>query len=230
MEAFCPHCNEGFSCDEKYIGELVECLKCGNLFHVLEEYPPIKPLAASEHAEVPAAGSVKPKLNKSLHEQKKYCPECGYLINEQAVLCVSCGYNLKTGRSLKHAAPPESNSDMKKPLTIRMIQSFVDFFPGLFNPVTLLLFIGSIVASIFLTYLCLFVLSLGAFMGAIGIGAGALMVYAQGISFLMSGTVELMKSAMVDFKGAKWDVFLLLAFAPMILLFAAMFTIARFFG
>ena len=109
-----------------------------------------------------------------------------------------------------------------------MIQLFIDFFPGFFRPITLILAILAFGVSICLVFLAVFVLSLGAFLAGIGIGASAMIVYSQGIAFIMSGSVEMLKTAMVDLKGGKWEMFLLLTFTPIIIIILIMCIVARF--
>ena len=199
MEGFCPHCHEKYEFAESQKGSLTECPSCRNLFHI-------------------------PENDEDL--ARRYCPACGYLISADSVICINCGHNFKTGTPV---VDPETNIyEENTPIWLKMLQLVAEYFPGLFRPVTLIMFILCVCASIFLVFLMLFVLAMGAFLGGIGIGVAAFTIYAQGVSFLMSGSLESLKSSMIDFSGGRMELFLLISFAPVIIIFLAMFTIAKF--
>ncbi len=155
---------------------------------------------------------------------QKVCPECRDLLEPGVVVCVRCGYNLAAGRKMETSI----HVDDPTPVWLKLLRLVYDVMPGLFRPLLVLSFLASIVLAVVLAYLGLFVLFCGAFLAGIGICSAALMVYAQGVTLLLAGEFQLMKSAMADFTEVQMWVFGIVVFGPCALLFFTMLFIGKY--
>ena len=142
------------------------------------------------------------------------CPECGEMVEPDARICVACGFNYDTGKKVEEHIPVYGE-DFSLP---RKILCWVaDTLPGLFRPLTFALFILSIIVSLSIFFLGLFIISLGAMLSGIMIASFSLVVYAYGVGWMMTGEVQLLRSAMIELTGGRWTAFLVIVFGPVAL-------------
>jgi len=97
----------------------------------------------------------------------------------------------------------------------RIVEFIRDVAPGILRPVTLifgllLIAIGLAVMIFASTWMILAPLS------AIWIGAGGLLIYVHGSSFIVSGEIGFPTSTFLEFDGARWRCFLLITLVPSI--------------
>ncbi|NOY75750.1 MAG: hypothetical protein GXP32_08150 [Kiritimatiellaeota bacterium] len=171
----------------------------------------------SEYASIPENGMVECPVCSNLFVPKQGepaplpCPDCGNPVEPGARICVSCGYNFDTGKKVeKHI--PVYGENFSRP---RKVLCWVaDMVPGLFRPGTLVLFILSVIISLMIFYLGLFVIGMGAMLSGIMIASFSLVVYAHGVGWLMTGEIQMLRGAMVELTGGRWTMFLFLVFAP----------------
>ncbi len=151
------------------------------------------------------------------------CPNCQHLLEPGVIVCVKCGFNLKTKQRMETVI----HIDDGAPIWMKFLRYINDIMPGIFSPLMILCFITCIGLAILLVFLGLMMLSLGVFLTGIAICSAALMVYAQGVAFLLAGEFQLLKSALADFTGRQMWIFILMVFGPCGLILAAMFIIGR---
>ncbi|HBC85474.1 MAG TPA: hypothetical protein DCZ94_00825 [Lentisphaeria bacterium] len=151
------------------------------------------------------------------------CPECQQLLEPGVVVCIKCGFNLQTKQKMETVI----HIDDPTPIWLKFLRFMYDLMPGLFRPLIIFSFLACIALAIFLMFMGLMVISMGVFLSGIFICAGALMVYAQGVAFLLAGEFQILKSALVDFTERQTWVFVLLVFGPCGLLLSAMFIIGK---
>lgn len=146
----------------------------------------------------------------------KKCPNCQDILPADAVLCVKCGYDFNIGafRETKHLEP-----EIKPPLWRRVLLLFFEIFPGLLRPLLIFLFILCSVIALLLACLSLMLLFFGAFISGFSVACAALTLYAQGVSYLLSGELESLKKAIVEFREKHWWAFFVMVGAPFFLFF-----------
>jgi len=142
------------------------------------------------------------------------CPKCGNEYGVDVVICVPCGVDLRTGHELTTETDPE-----KKPAGGMRALLFVgNLAPGLFRPAVLitaiLLAVGGWVAFSFGMAMVAMVP-----LGAISLGAGGLIIYAQAIAMVLGGGFMLLHDAMVDFDGRQWTLFFVILGTPLAAIF-----------
>lgn len=147
------------------------------------------------------------------------CPHCFCLLEEDAKICIQCGYNLITHQCLESKIEREYD---RFPWWKKGLVKLYDIFPGLFKPLHVILFIVAICIALLLINLGMLVLGFGAFMGTIMLCSFGMMVYAQGVIFLLSPRLEVMNQAFVDIEGIQWTIFLVMVFGPGLALFLLM--------
>lgn len=150
-------------------------------------------------------------------EMGKKCPECGAYCESDAVICVRCGINLKTGMKMA----PVSTFDIEGELTSgeRALVWLHDWVPGLLRPLVLIISIVTGAAGLGIMALSLFLLGLGAAISAFTVGAVGLIVWAQGIGWIMNGEFWLLTDILVEFDGKRWTVFFVLVIMPLVVAF-----------
>ena len=114
------------------------------------------------------------------------------------------------------------------PLPLRLLARIADTAPGLFKPLHVALFVLMLLLSLLLAWMSLVVLALGGLFSCVAVGAGAMMVYAQGVAFLFCDSTLPLKSAMVEMEGEQWSTFLLVVFAPFLSLIILIFYVAKY--
>jgi hypothetical protein len=139
------------------------------------------------------------------------CPDCGKSIEAGSRICVDCGYSFDTGRKVEKHIPVygEDFSPARK-----LLCWVADMVPGLFRPLPLALFILSVIVSLMIFYLALFIIGLGAMLSGIMIASFSMVVYAHGVGWLLTGEIQMLKSAMAELTGPRWTAFLFVVFAP----------------
>lgn len=157
----------------------------------------------------------------------KCCRNCRYPLEPGAKFCVNCGFNMETGELLETRVATEE--DDYGPAR-RFLVWLYDSLPGLFNPITLVMFFASIGATVFLLFIGLFIMSLGAFLSGIAVAAAGLMTYAQGLAFLATGRLEHLKTAFMNMEGRSWNAFVTLFFIPPAFVVIAMIVVAKYGG
>ena len=152
------------------------------------------------------------------------CPECDNNVEPDVRICLECGYNFDSGRKVGKHIPVygEDFTPQKK-----MIDAVVDFIPGLFRPLVFLAFCTSVLIALFIIWMGLFILSLGALATCIYFSICALIVYAHGVGFLLSGEVSMLRNALVEIDGAKWTFFFIMVFGPPVTVWLILFIIAK---
>ena len=171
----------------------------------------------SEYASIPENGMVECPACSNLFVPKHRepvsvpCPDCGELMDPGARLCVSCGYSFDTGKKVEKHIPVygEDFSPARKALC-----RVADMVPGLFRPLTLALFILSIIVALMIFSLDLILIGLGAILSGIMVASFSLVVYAHGVGWLLTGEIQMLRSAMVELTGSRWTAFLVIVFAP----------------
>jgi len=152
------------------------------------------------------------------------CPECGQLLDPGVIVCLKCGFNLKTKEKMETVI----HVDDPTPFWLKFLRFLYDLMPGLFRPLMILSFVACIILSFILVYIGLLVISFGvSILSGIAICSAALLVYAQGITFLLAGEFQLLKEALGDFSERQNWAFMILVFGPCAALLAAMFIIGK---
>jgi len=152
------------------------------------------------------------------------CPDCSQEVAPGLRICITCGYNFDTGKKVEKHIPVygEEFSAAR-----RRLDEIVDFIPGLFKVHTVLFFFASIILACIIMYLGLFLMGLGALLTCIFFAVCALIVYAHGVGFLMTGELQMLRSAMVELTGYRWSFFLFMVFSPPITIFSMIWILGR---
>jgi hypothetical protein len=159
----------------------------------------------------------KPDINQP------FCPHCSQLLEENAKICIQCGYNIATKQCLKSKIEREYD---RFPWWRKGLVRLYDVFPGLFKPVHVILFIASVFIALLLINLGVLVLTFGALLATIMLCSFGVMVYAQGVVFMLSTRLEFMNEAFVEIEGIQWTIFLIMVFGPALGLFLLMIHMA----
>ena len=139
------------------------------------------------------------------------CPDCEEEVESGLRICINCGYNFDTGKKVEKHIPV---SGEELPVLQKRLNDLVDFIPGLFKIHILFFFWASIVTACLIMYMGLVLMGFGALLTCIFFGVCALIVYAHGVGFLMTGELQMLRSAMGELTGWRWDFFLILVFGP----------------
>ena len=190
----------------------LRCPRCQAEITVGDETRPHQLICSSCGAEL----AWRPKASESTR-----CPACGTVAPPGAVICVECGLNLKTGTPTR-ISPDDEQPDEEAPPSapMRALMFVAEWMPGLLRPLVL---VASIVAS--LLGLGLLIFGLALFFSGIGILAGmaaggvGVIVFAQGIAWLIDGSLVWLTDALVEFDGPRWGIFFVLLATPFVALF-----------
>ena len=150
------------------------------------------------------------------------CPDCTEKVDPGLRICVNCGYSFDSGEKVKKHIPVYGEEFS---LARRCLNDLVNFIPGLFKIHILFLFSASIAAALVIMYLGLFIMGLGAILTCIFFASCSLIVYAHGVGFLMTGEVQMLRNAMAELTGERWNFFLLMVFGPPITIFIIIYII-----
>ena len=150
------------------------------------------------------------------------CPDCKNSVPFGDRICLNCGFNFDTGRKVEEHIPiyGEDFSWSRK-----VLDTVVDFIPGLFRIHIVLLFFASIAIALFLIYFGLILMAFGAVVTLIFMSVCALVVYAHGVGFMLTGEVQMLNSAMSELTGGHWTFFLVMVFGVPISIFLVIFKI-----
>jgi hypothetical protein len=145
-------------------------------------------------------------------DESRYCWKCKTTYDPQVAVCLKCGVNLITGEELAVESKEE------EPLTFpeRVFRWIADCFPGLLRPKMWLPALLMACLALAVMWLCLFVFSMGAVLSAFPIGAMALIIYAQAVVWLITGQFWLLHTALTEFQGRHWSIFVLLVLGPLV--------------
>lgn len=143
---------------------------------------------------------------------RRLCPNCSADMGDGSVICVDCGYNSETGDSMRTIISEESE---ELPLWHRCLNMVADTVPGLFKPTILLAAILCFgVSQLLIAFGLFLMLGLQVVLSGTVLTAFGLMIYAQSISLMLSGTFERMSQAMTDFESVHWWIFMTFVFGP----------------
>ena len=154
---------------------------------------------------------------------QKCCPRCQHLLEPGMLICIKCGYNLKTGEQLETRIHVHDDT----PWWLKFLRFVYDVMPGIFRPLTIIAFVMCVILTFVLVWIGLLIMGFGAFLSGISICSVALMVYAQGVAFLLAGELQALKSALVDFTERQNYAFVLMVFGPCFLILLIMVLIGR---
>ena len=146
------------------------------------------------------------------------CPHCGTDYPSETVICIHCGIDLRTGDALETEADPVRGPSGGT----RALQFVGDLMPGLFRPVLLIvaLLVGCVGLGIMVFGWIIF--TMGAIFPAVAIMAAGLVVYAQAIGWVLTGSFALLTECLTDLEGNQWLLFFIVFFAPFVLVFIAL--------
>jgi hypothetical protein len=158
---------------------------------------------------------------------ERHCLKCGTSYGADVLICTKCGVNLETGHPVQTVveadsevpeAPADEREEEEPSAPMQFLMAVGEVFPGLFNPLTLILFPVSVVVALGLAWLALFILSLGALFGGIALGGVALMAYALGVAALLTGRIGTLTDALVELTSTQWTIFIVMVFGPVALI------------
>lgn len=150
------------------------------------------------------------------------CPDCENSVPPGDRICLNCGFNFDTGKKVEERLPVYGEDFS---LTRKALDAVVEFMPGLFRINIIILFCACIVAAFLMVYFSLIILAFGALMACILMSVCALVVYAHGVGFMLTGEVQLLNNAMTELTGGKWTFFLVAVFGVPISIFLVIFKI-----
>ena len=194
MAIRCPQCDAVLEAADSQDGEQARCSACGAVVGV---------------AGAPARSGV--------------CPSCGQATAPDAVICVNCGLNLKTGRWVLADTEGEgkgATAGGARPLPCRAARLVAESLPGLFRPLVLIAALLAAGVGGGLLALGLRFLHMGMALSGCLLGAGGVVVHAQGMAWLVDGGLSFLPDALTDFEGASWGVFVVLVLVPLAALVA----------
>lgn len=138
----------------------------------------------------------------------KTCAKCGVVNVSSARFCTRCG------AALPSVPEPEPFEEQEPGVLWRMLEWFLEFFPGLVRPKVLIMSVGALMVAGAVGYLALFLLGFGALISAMAIGGFAVVIYWTAWCWMMYGYLCMPAEAMVEFDGKKWTMLLLATAAP----------------
>lgn len=151
------------------------------------------------------------------------CPRCQHLLDPGIVVCMKCGFNIKTGEQLETRIHIHDDTQW----WLKFLRFVYDIMPGIFRPLVIISFVMCIILMVVLVWIGLLVMGFGAILSGIAICSVALMVYAQGVAFLLAGEIQALKSALVDFTGRQMYAFVLIVFGPCFMILVIMVLVGR---
>ena len=154
---------------------------------------------------------------------QKCCPRCQHLLEPGIIVCIKCGFNLRTGEQLETKVRKHDDT----PWWLKFLRFTYDVMPGIFRPLIIVAFIMCVILTFVLVWLGLFIMGLGAVFSGIAICSAALMVYAQGVAFLLADEIQALKSALVDFTERQMWAFVIMVFGPCAMILVVMVLIGR---
>ncbi|MFH0910450.1 MAG: hypothetical protein V1918_02925 [Planctomycetota bacterium] len=146
---------------------------------------------------------------------ERICPRCGAACDTSARICIACGTDMESGAQLKTVERAGDETDEPG----GFMGFLYEWLPGLCRPVVILASLGLVFVAILLLGLSIWVFLMGAIITAVPIGAVGFMAYGQAIACIMCGQFWFLTDALVEFDSNRIMVFLVLLFAPLLLLF-----------
>ena len=159
---------------------------------------------------------------KNINPVAVKCHDCENQVQPGVRICVECGYSFDTGEKVKEHIEVYGE-DFSVPR--KVLNNFVDLFPGLFRISTLIGAFLTVVISIAMFFFSFALLALGAVMTFLLLSVGALYVYAQGVAFILTGEIQMLQFAYAEMTGNKWTLFLALVITPPVLIFVLIYTV-----
>ena len=151
----------------------------------------------------------------------KKCPQCLKRSFEMRVVCEECGYDFAAAEKLIEQGG-KKEAEEQLPLKQRFVNLLWDACPGLFRVSTVIAFLFSIVFLAVASVVGVMMFLVGAIFSAGAVLIAGLFFYLHGVAALCNGSICGLKSAFEDMRGAAWEAFTILGFAPIVLGFIGM--------
>jgi len=150
-------------------------------------------------------------------EDRRVCWKCGEAYPEEVLICVECGIDLRSGDEIK------TGDDTEEPLTpLQKVAAFIGkLMPGLFRPVLALSSVGVMAIGLFVMAFAIGMARLVP-LGCFAIGAGGVIVYAHGISWILGGECGYLSSTLAELDAGRWVLFFVILWAPTVAVFAVL--------
>ncbi|MCW8132153.1 MAG: hypothetical protein KIS92_17535 [Planctomycetota bacterium] len=146
----------------------------------------------------------------------RHCWKCHADYPAETVVCVRCGVNLVTGADL---APKE---DAEDPGPRGLVEHIADLTPGLLRPVVWIPALLLALGGWGVIGLGVVLAQSGAVLSGLPVAALGLILYAQSVVWMITGQFWLLHSALVEFQGRHWTIFVLGVFGPGLALLLAL--------
>jgi hypothetical protein len=144
------------------------------------------------------------------------CPFCGAERGPDTKFCTECGSRLGAPSIGRPLPQPPQEEEQEVVGAARLLQWFMEYFPGIFRPKVLVLSILALVVALGVGILALVMALLGAVIPAMFIGGSAMVIYWTAVSWLLLGDLCMPSEALAEFNGTHWLIFALLAAAPVV--------------
>lgn len=156
----------------------------------------------------------------------RICPQCKTEYDDTVRICIDCGIDMETGRALatsvnasETVAEPGPEAVPPRPEPSPLLLFAGSTMPGCFSPFVIVLSILSVVFGLVVAYFAFIVFAFGALFAAVCMGAVALVVYAQAVSWILVGRVQLIHDALMELDNRRWLIFFLVVFGPFVFIF-----------
>lgn len=148
----------------------------------------------------------------------KKCPLCKAENKPTAKFCSICGTSLPEE---VQAWEEEQEYSLPVRVGIGFLQWFLESFPGLFSPGTLVMCILACAVGLTVTGLGAFLFTLGAVLSGMMTAALGVICYWSACTWLICGYVCLPSEGLADFRTGQWWAFALVGFGPFVAALAA---------
>ena len=156
------------------------------------------------------------------------CPKCATEYPAETVICVWCGVDLRTGEAVatevgevRGPAPSGEAAESQPGAGRTLLRVVGGVVPGLFRPVFLVVSILVGCIGLGMLWFALVLFQVGGLFAAVAVGAGGLIVYAQGIGWILAGEFAMLHECLADLDGKQWMVFFVVVSAPFVVLVIA---------
>lgn len=157
----------------------------------------------------------------------KPCPNCDNVVTRIDKICLNCGYNFDTGMVMERKV---EEPEEYRPWWFKLLSFIAECLPGLFRPAPLVGAIVCITLALVIEWLALFIMSMGAFISGFMLAVAGMMVYIHAVAFLATGSIIDLRNAMVELHGRSMEAFVWLSAAPVLVIIAGMFLLAKIIG